>query len=92
MREIVNRAQLPNFYAATDPSHAEAADAGRIDMRLARGARVPLAVAVAAPGYLPPPTSTPANRSSTWLRVRSGCGSTAFPTTCGQATPSAFPR
>jgi quercetin dioxygenase-like cupin family protein len=52
---IINRAKLPNFYAQEDPSYAEAADSARIDMRLAYGARVSLAVAVAQPRYHPAP-------------------------------------
>jgi quercetin dioxygenase-like cupin family protein len=52
---IINRAKLPNFYAQEDPSYAEAADSARIDMRLAHGARVSLAVAMAQPGYHPAP-------------------------------------
>ena len=55
MPQIINRAQLSNFYAEADPSLAEAADSARIDMRLAYGTRVSLAVAVAAPGYHPAP-------------------------------------
>jgi hypothetical protein len=50
MPQIINRAKLPNFYAQEDPSYAEAADSARIDMRLAHGARVSLAVAVARMG------------------------------------------
>jgi len=52
---IINRAKLPNFYAQEDPSYAGAADSARIDMRLAHGARVSLAVAVAQAGYHPAP-------------------------------------
>jgi quercetin dioxygenase-like cupin family protein len=55
MPQIINRATLPNFYAQEDPLYAEAADTARIDMRLAHGARVSLAVAVAQPGYHPAP-------------------------------------
>jgi quercetin dioxygenase-like cupin family protein len=55
MPQIINRAKLPNFYAYEDPSYAEAADSSRIDMRLAYGKRVSLAVAVAQPGYHPAP-------------------------------------
>lgn len=55
MPRIINRAKLPNFYAHDDPWYAEAADSARIDMRLAHGMRVSLAVAVARPGYHPAP-------------------------------------
>jgi quercetin dioxygenase-like cupin family protein len=55
MPQIINRAQLPNTYAREDPSYAEAADSARIDMRMAYGAKVSLAVAVCQPGYHPAP-------------------------------------
>lgn len=53
MSEIVNRDRLPNYYDYDDRSYAEAADSGRIDMRLAYGRSVSLAVATCQPGYHP---------------------------------------
>jgi quercetin dioxygenase-like cupin family protein len=53
MPEIVHRDQLPNFYHYDDASLAEAADSARIDMRMAYGRNVSLAVATCQPGYHP---------------------------------------
>ncbi|WP_158219297.1 MULTISPECIES: cupin domain-containing protein [unclassified Achromobacter] len=55
MPQIINRTTLPNYYATDDPSLAEAADSARIDMRMAHGNKVSLAVAVCQPGYHPAP-------------------------------------
>lgn len=55
MSQIVNYADLPNYYALAGLSCAEAADSTRIDMRVAYGAEVSLAVAICAPGYHPAP-------------------------------------
>ncbi|HTK01569.1 MAG TPA: cupin domain-containing protein [Bordetella sp.] len=55
MPQIINRADLPNYYAAENPSLADAADSARIDMRMAHGSKVSLAVAVCQPGYHPAP-------------------------------------
>jgi quercetin dioxygenase-like cupin family protein len=55
MPQIINRADIPNYYAQENASLAEAADSARIDMRMAHGEKVSLAVAVCQPGYHPAP-------------------------------------
>jgi mannose-6-phosphate isomerase-like protein (cupin superfamily) len=55
MSQIINSTKLPNFYSLGGAAQAEAADSARIDMRLAHGADVSLAVATCAPGYHPAP-------------------------------------
>jgi quercetin dioxygenase-like cupin family protein len=55
MSQIVNSADLSNYYALTGREYADAADSARIDMRMAFGVSVSLGVATCAPGYHPAP-------------------------------------
>jgi quercetin dioxygenase-like cupin family protein len=55
MSQIVNRADLSNYYALTGEHYACAADSARIDMRVAFGVNVSLGVATCSPGYHPAP-------------------------------------